>query len=151
MSRAKIIFDNALELEAGEKMLITCTSFKQMESLRASLYRERVQWQKQSLDGSDIGVTRSSQGGKHILVLEKLAPVPPPVIFDKDGKVKKLVDLTVREEVTESTDDTRITVEFLSDKERQKQLMREDGISEEEIAAYFGEEAKNDNLSQEQT
>ncbi len=143
MSRAKIIFDSALEMEPGEKMLITCNSLKQMESLRSSLYRQRQEWQKASIDGSDIGVTRNTQGGKFILVLEKLDPVPPPVVIAADGSLKKVVDLTEKPyfhkaEVKDS-DDQRVSIEFAEDMERKKQLMREDGISEDEIAAYFEE------------
>ena len=143
MSRAKIIFDSALEMEPGEKMLITCNSLKQMESLRSSLYRQRQEWQKASIDGSDVGVTRNTQGGKFILVLEKLDPVPPPVVIAADGSLKKVVDLTEKPyfhkaEVKDS-DDQRVSIEFAEDMERKKQLMREDGISEDEIAAYFEE------------
>ena len=145
MSRAKIIFDSALEMEHGEKMLITCNSLKQMESLRSSLYRQRQEWQKASIDGSDIGVTRNTQGGKFILVLERLDPVPPPVVIAADGSLKKVVDLTEKpyfhKAEVKNSDDQRVSIEFAEDMERKKQLMREDGISEAEIDAYFEEES----------
>lgn len=145
MSRAKIIFDSALEMEPGEKMIITCNSLKQMESLRSTLYRQRQEWQKASIDGSDVGVTRNTKGGKFILVVEKLDPVPPPVVITAEGRVKKIVNLTEKpyfhkSEVTDS-DDERVAIEFAQDIERQKQLMKEDGMSEDEIAAYFEEKA----------
>jgi len=141
MSRARVIFDSALDMEQGEKMLITCTSHKQMETLRVSLYKQRQLWQKQSHDGSDIGVTSKSQGDKFFLILEKLDPISPPVILDKDGRLKKVVSLAEPDTPeTVTPEDTRITVEFAQDRDRQRALMREDGISEEEIAAYFGEE-----------
>ena len=139
MSRARIIFDSALEMEAGEKMLITCTSHKQMESIRISLYKQRQLWQKQSADGSDIGVTSKTQGDKFFLVLERLDPIQPPVILDKDGRLKKVVKLSEPDESLPASDDARITVEFAQDKDRQRALMREDGMSEDEIAVYFGE------------
>jgi hypothetical protein len=142
MSRAKIIFDSALEMEPGEKMVITCNSLKQMESLRSSLYRQRQEWQRASIDGSDIGVTRNTQGGKFILVVEKLDPVPPPVIIDFKGKIRRVVDVNkLLEPALVEPEDERIAVEFAQDIERKKQLMREDGMSEDEITAYFEEEA----------
>jgi hypothetical protein len=128
-------------MEPDEKMIITCTSEKQMESLRVSLYRQRQAWQKANVDGSDVGVTSSRQGGKFILIIEKLEPVPAPVIITGEGRIKKVVDLAEPAPTVIESDDERVAIEFTEDQERKRQLMREDGISEEEIAAYFKEKA----------
>lgn len=138
MSRIKVLFDAALELGEGEKIVINCTSYKQMESLRASLYRERQKWQQQTKDGSDIGVTRRTDQGKYLLIIEKVDPMPDPIIITKDGKVKGIVDTHAPDPISIVSDEASIS--FSSERSRMIKLMKEDGMTDTEIAAHFAKE-----------
>ena len=146
MSRVKALFDAALELGEGEKIVVNCTSYKQMESLRASLYRERQKWQQQTKDGSDVGVTRRTDQGKYLLIVEKLDPLPDPVIITKDGQVKGIVELDTSDPVVVATSDTT-SIHFSSERSRMVRLMKEDGMSDEEIAAHFAKEDASESES----
>jgi hypothetical protein len=139
MSRIKALFDAALELGEGEKIVINCTSYKQMESLRASLYRERQKWQQQTKDGSDVGVTRRTDQGKYLLIIERVEPMPDPVIITKDGKIKGIIDMTEAEALVISSLE-EASISFSSERSRMIKLMKEDGMTDDEIKAHFAKE-----------
>lgn len=143
MSRVKALFDAALQLGEGEKIVVNCTSYKQMESLRASLYRERQRYQEQVTDGSDVGVTRHTRGDKYLLVLERLDPMPDPIILTKDGEIKGIVDTTPHQSLG-IPDLEEASIHISSDRTRMIKLMKEDGMSDEEIAAHFRKEDKHE-------
>lgn len=142
MSRIRAIFDAALKLEAGERMVIRCTSFKQMESVRSSLYRERMKWQDHTGGSTDIGVTRRSEGNKYLLILEKLEPFPDPVIISAEGEIKGTVSLAIPRADVPSLSEAEIS--FSSERTRMIRLMKEDGMSDQEIAEHFSKEEQNE-------
>lgn len=146
MSRVKALFDAALELGDGEKIVLNCTSYKQMESIRASLYRERQKYQGQTRDGSDVGVTRRSEGGKYLLIIERLEPMADPVILSKDGQIKGIVD-TSGAETLEIPTLEEASIHFSSERSRMVKLMKEDGMSDAEIEAHFAKEKQSESES----
>jgi len=125
------LFDEALE--SGETVVVPCSSYKEMERIRTKLYREKARmFKKIGLRAEEVDITREildeGEEKKFIVYLSKSPGLPDAYIIDKAGKTRVI--------------DKPVLVE--TEQERMIRLMREDGMSEEEIDNTLHEKAEDD-------
>ncbi|MHA1481908.1 MAG: hypothetical protein ACTSQA_00535 [Candidatus Heimdallarchaeaceae archaeon] len=135
----KDLFDQAMMLEVGEQLIIPAFNIRHRESIRSTMYKERMKWQKACKTDEDILISRFSveEDGVEIFCvkLEKVVNgAITPFIVSKDGKFERLVTVKVKQK--ENFVMQRNATQYNEDK-RIKELMKADGKSEEEITAYF--------------
>lgn len=135
MATTKEVFDRAIAMEPGDRMLIPTLSYQQRESVRVLLYRERKKWKESFNTDEDLLIRRFDKkaAGKitYCVMIEKVAAAPPPIIFKEDGttveflKSETVEDTLAEPETQEATD------------ERMIEAMRADGFTDEQIKAFF--------------
>ena len=87
--RLKQVFDQALSLEAGEFITLSCSSPQQADSYRTMLHRERSRFRE--VTGTDDNITVSKIRGTNDLKLEKAPEMPPITITRKNGSVEEII------------------------------------------------------------
>lgn len=149
MSKIKSYFDTAVALPVGKKLLIPANDFKHMESMRVQLIAERRKWQNAVYSEEELIISRHPQGGKYFVLIIKQGASPPAMILDEDDNIETFI--TVQQEkstdmldISLPSEETIIADAPDTERERMKQAMREDGMSEGEIKAYFGEETDDE-------
>lgn len=118
------LFGKALMLEPGDRIVLPCRNRYEMERLRVSLYRQLNKLRKVNRDEADnLSISRehSPKDNKHIIYIYHAPRVGDAFIERKDGQIEELA--------LESASPT-------TELERICRLMKEDGISDEEIEQY---------------
>ena len=125
---AKEVFDKAISLQDGETLLVPCNDLRQQESLRVSLAYHRRLFLDRSAANFDIIISKSNQEGRPFIAISKVPRITSGFIISQDGSAR----------VTSLKPDPVSTIgrEAL-EVSRIRQAMKEDGMSEEEIEAYF--------------
>ena len=136
---AKQVFDEAIELKPGQSILFSTSSRGHMNSLRVLLSRERKRFLERINPEFDIIISTKVISSNYHVIITK-SPLPSaPVLISSDGEVIKTLDMQQQPPVEVVT----ATAEEMQDKERIAALMRQDGISEEEIEDYFRSEPED--------
>ena len=125
------LFDEALESE--ETVIVPCSSFREMERIRTKLYREKARIGKKiGLKAEEIDISREiiEEGNetKYVVYISKSPGLPDAYTIDKAGKVRN-----IDKPVLAETEEDRMT-----------RLMREDGMTEEEISDALAEKGEDD-------
>ena len=141
MTQAKALFDQALSIAPGQRIVITCPTRGQMNSLRVLLSREKANFMAVAFPDFDIVISCRTAGSNYHVILEKALPVPPPIILNPDGTIAgeaRFISAIPPSAPTPKTEDIQVIQP--SEKERLIAAMKEDGLSDEEINTYFGNE-----------
>lgn len=139
---AQQVFDTVLNLGYNEVIELTFPLASAADSFRSSLYRERKIWAEKTGSRDQIQITRDYTGFPFKLEVTKTPGMMGAVVKKADGTIEQLnlqgpaPDPTPPPEVLQEPE-----IEP-SEVERQKDLMRADGLSEEEINAYFQEDTE---------
>src|SRR4030042_5799433 len=155
MSYAKDVFDNIVKLEQGSKIAVLCQSKEHMNSLRALLYREKVKFITTVMPDYDVIINTKTISKNYYIFLTKTDTLSAPLIIDAEGNTtgklvfeRKPIPVTVPASapVPElyAAFENAPSIPALSQRERINQAMREDGLSEEEIAEYWNENPPED-------
>lgn len=127
---AKDIFDKAITLKPGQTLLVPCHDYKQQESLRVSLAYQRKVFLSSADVAFDILSSKVSKNGKPFVSLTKLPRIETGFIVEEDGQVETI---SLKPDPVSSIGRDGL------DMARMKQAMRDDGMSEADIAAYFAD------------
>ena len=120
------IMNMAIRMDEGEKVIVECASYEEMESLRTHLYRVRSSLLKTHPSIANmLWISRKIDGDNYFVSVVKEKTVSNAFIVGKDGTIRPF----------EKDDAGMITSE--SEDQRIARLMREDGKTEEEIGEYF--------------
>ncbi len=133
-SEAQQIFDTILTLNYGEVIELTFPLTTSADSFRSALYRERKNWVAQTNSKDQISITRNYSEFPYKLEIVKVPGTMGAVIKKSDGTTKQFAFTEEEEETTVYTPTPEVEK---SELERQKDLMRDDGMKEEDIEAYF--------------
>ena len=119
--------DKAFTMKEGETIVIPCNSFRQMELIRVQCYKERKRLVKaygKLAESIDVRreILKLEDGSESYAVHLTKGVQVEAFVLTKDGKVEELRTEPVASELEPV------------DTERMKQLMKEDGFSDEEIA-----------------
>lgn len=125
---AKEIFDKAVTIQDGETLLVPCNDLRQQESLRVSLAYHRRLFLDRSAANFDIIIAKVHQEGRAFVSLNKVPRITSGFIISADGQAR----------VTSLKPDplSQVGREAL-EVSRMRQAMKEDGMSDAEIDAYF--------------
>lgn len=133
------IFDQIIVSEIGEAILIPCVDERHRESLRSSLAYQRTKFlEKFGTKKFNIIIARREINNQLYVALIKAPALTHGLIQRRDGTLEP-VDFKHPEPTTENPNPVSPT-DLSEDKERLRNLMREDGLSEEEIEEYFNSE-----------
>jgi len=108
------------------------------DSFRSALYRERKNWALSTGSKDQIQIERDYSGFPCTLTLTKIPGTMGVVIKKADGSTQEM-KFAEKEDTPVYTPAPAIEK---SELDRQKDLMRADGMGEEEIEAYFGEDTE---------
>ena len=136
-TEAQQIFDTVLTLQYNEEMELTFPLESAAESFRSALYRERKNWAVKTDSKDQISILRSYTSFPYKLTIAKVPGVMGAVIKKNDGTIS---DFSFKER-----EEPPVYVAPIIKKtelDRQKDLMRADGMSEEEIDGYFKEDTE---------
>ncbi|MCK5015659.1 MAG: hypothetical protein KAS32_01190 [Candidatus Peribacteraceae bacterium] len=134
-TEAQQVFDTVLTLQYGEIMELTFPLDAAADSFRSALYRERKNWAISTGSKDQISITRDYTSFPFKLEIVKIPGMMGAVIKRSDGTVK---DFTFKEKEEPPVYIAPIIAK--TELDRQKDLMRADGMSEEEIEEYFRED-----------
>lgn len=125
---AKEIFDKAVTIQDGETLLVPCNDLRQQESLRVSLAYHRRLFLDRSAANFDIIIAKVHQEGRAFVSLNKVPRITSGFIISANGQAR----------VTSLKPDplSQVGREAL-EVSRMRQAMKEDGMSDAEIDAYF--------------
>ncbi len=136
-TKAKEIFDAILAMKPGESMIIPSVSKKHRESVRVGLYKERAKWQESCQSDNDvlleqITYTDKAKNTVYATKAELVQAPTMPFIISKDGDISvvKLGGIDCMPEAEEAP---------LSEEQRMRELMKQEGKSQEEIDDFFDE------------
>lgn len=91
MSTIAALFDQAISMEPGSKIVIPTSSFEQAERLRTGLYRERAKWERVAGEDCTIIISRvKGTDGAYNIILAKEEEFEAPLLINKDGEITKL-------------------------------------------------------------
>ena len=91
MSTIAALFDQAIAMAPGSKLVVPTASFEQAERLRTGLYRERAKWEKVAGEDCTIIISRvKGNDGSYSIILAKEEEFEAPFIITKDGEMQKL-------------------------------------------------------------
>jgi hypothetical protein len=124
MPTVKEVFDKAVELSSGEKIVIPLPSSIQRESLRTALFRERRAWKEKMNPTCDILIQRGQLQKNPTVILTKTEDAPPALLMDKDGNITGVMAESVSNIKPDDTD-------------RIVEAMKADGFTEEEIEDFL--------------
>jgi hypothetical protein len=125
---AKEIFDKALTLKDDETLLVPCVDLRQQESLRVSLAYHRRIFLDRSSANFEILVSKTQQEGRAFVSICKVPRITSGFIVSKDGSAR-LTSL--------KPDPMSVIARGGMEISRMREAMAEDGMSLEEIDAYF--------------
>jgi hypothetical protein len=134
---AKEIFDKSLSLEDGETLLVPCLDLRQQESLRVSLAYHRRLFLDKSSANFEILVSKVQQEGRAFVSISKAPRITSGFIVSKNGSTR-LTSL----KPTPVSAIARGGLEI----SRMREAMLEDGMTPEEIAAYFASPQEVSNI-----
>jgi hypothetical protein len=134
---AKEIFDKSLSLEDGETLLVPCLDLRQQESLRVSLAYHRRLFLDKSSANFEILVSKVQQEGRAFVSISKAPRITSGFIVSKDGSTR-LTSL----KPTPMSAIARGGLEI----SRMREAMLEDGMTPDEIAAYFASSQEVSNI-----
>jgi len=131
---AREIMDTAMTLEEGEKIVTRCNSYEEMEALRTQLYKIRKSMLKSHRTlAYTLYVSREvipdAKEDNYLVIVTKELTVSNVAIVTKDGSAKPF---------------TRVESAGVDEVVRMAELMRQDGISEEEIETALAEKGEQD-------
>jgi hypothetical protein len=134
---AQQVFDTVLNLGYNEVIELTFPLASAADSFRSALYRERKNWAEKTGSRDQIQITRDYSGFPFKLEICKVPGMMGAVIKKADGSIEHL---KFQDPATAQAPPPEVLQEpevELTEIERQKELMRADGLSEEEINNYF--------------
>lgn len=131
-TEAQQIFDTVLSLPYGEVVELTFPLDTAADSFRSALYRERKNWAKGTNSKDQISITRDYSGFPFILEIVKVPGTISAKIKKQDG-----TEVVINFEEMAKPMYTIPSKQEKTELERQKELMRADGVKEEEIEEYF--------------
>jgi hypothetical protein len=134
MSETKALFDKAIELPPGKKLIVPAISVSHRDSLRTQFYRDRTKWKDSVATTDDIVIRRFDLKGRPCVLLEKVGAAPPAFVIDENGDIEEVVILKrglIKEE------QSSLSCPEGDETERMKEAMRADGMTEEEITSFF--------------
>lgn len=137
MSQVKRYFDTAIALQPGQKLLIPAQSYSNMESLRVQLINERRKWRKSTLTTEDLTIGRQQQGKRCFVLIEKVGPAAPAMVLDENDEIVNFITIKKTADITEKIETAELPLPEEDEETRMRTLMAEDGMSQEEIDAYF--------------
>jgi len=137
-TEAQQVFDTVLTLGYMEQVELTFPLETAADSFRSALYRERKNWSKSTGSKDQIQIERDYSGFPFILTLTKVPGTMGVIIKKADGSTQ---EITFNKKV-EVPDFIPAPVVEKFELDRQKDLMRADGIGEEEIEDYFREDTE---------
>ena len=127
------IISAAITLSEGDKIVIRCDSYEEMETLRKGLYRvKNILMKTNKALAYSLCVSREVEEDSWHLFVTKELTASGVVIVRKNGAVEALT--RVEPALIDSEDEA----------ERMKRLMEEDGVSEEEITDALAEKGEAD-------
>ena len=134
---AKEVFDKAISIQDGETLLVPCNDLRQQESLRVSLAYHRRLFLDRSAANFDIIVSKTNQEGRAFISISKVPRITSGFIISQDGtaRVTSLKPDPVSTIGREALEVSRI-----------RQAMKEDGMSDAEIDAYFNSTPEVSNI-----
>ena len=134
---AKEVFDKAISIQDGETLLVPCNDLRQQESLRVSLAYHRRLFLDRSAANFDIIVSKTNQEGRAFISISKVPRITSGFIISQDGtaRVTSLKPDPVSTIGREALEVSRI-----------RQAMKEDGMSDAEIDAYFASPQEVSNI-----
>ena len=134
---AKEVFDKAVTIQDGETLLVPCNDLRQQESLRVSLSYHRRLFLDRSAATFDIIISKVHQEGRAFISLSKVPRITSGFIISANGEAR----------VTSLKPDpvSNIAREGL-EVSRMRQAMKEDGMSDAEIDAYFNSPTEVSNI-----
>jgi hypothetical protein len=151
MSYAKEMFDLAINTQPGEKIAIPCKSAEHMNSVRTLICRERVKFVEATNPDYDIIIQSKTVEGKFFVLLSKTEPLEAPFLINKEGEITKRFIITrgpaIKYAQEQDAKEALLTAPYApavspeAEHERMTALMRQDGMSEEEISTYWGEDS----------
>lgn len=113
--RSKEAFDRALNLKAGEQLILEFHTFHELESFRVQLARDKVNCRRALGDLADeVIIRKNTRTGHQLIILEKMPILPTIKVMTGQGSAAV---------ITANTDEVRL-----------RKLMLADGHSEKEIA-----------------
>jgi hypothetical protein len=136
-TEAQQIFDTVLNLKYGEIIELEFPITEAADSFRSALYRERKNWAKSTGSKDQINITRNYGHFPFTLEVSKVPGMMSAKIKKSDGTTS---EITFTEEVEEKPVYTPTPIVEKTELDRQKDLMRNDGMSEEDIEEYFKED-----------
>lgn len=151
MSIGSDLLDAALRLSSGEKLEILCCDRKELQVVKVSLYRERKRYEAEAGPlAESICIEQESLGEGRFLVRLSLAPqasrFQAQVVKPTGEAIPVVITRAVPGAVKEAETTCHQTVGQSSDKTRIIALMKEDGLTDEEIKEILGrEEMENGN------
>ena len=129
----KDIIANAITLEDGESITIPCESYQEMENMRSQLYKRKKTLEKSHKGLADcLFISREIGKDTFTVFVTKEKLITKIFITGKDGSIRPLK----RIEMDTATGE--------NEQERMVRLMREDGLSEEEIEDALAERGEDD-------
>lgn len=135
-TEAQQVFDTVLSLEYNECVELEFPLINAAESFRSALYRERKNWAASTGSRDQISITRNYSNFPFKLKISKVPGMMTALIKRNDGSVTAM-DMQEKEEKP-----VIVLAEPITEIERQKNLMRADGMGEDEINAYFQEDTE---------
>lgn len=127
------IISAATTLSEGDKIVIRCDSYEEMETLRKGLYRvKNILMKTNKALAYSLCVSREVEENSWHLVVTKELTASGVVIVRKNGAVEALT--RVEPAFVDGEDET----------DRMRRLMEQDGVSEEEIETALAEKGEQD-------
>lgn len=125
------IFDKALALEEGYKIEIPCHNKGYLNSVRVSLHREKAKWEKLNNKICTVSIsTRSGPTGNYV-TLEKVPSDQVPMILTTSGEI-----------IGPAFGEAKMVL----DRQHISEVMRQDGMSEEDIESYWKDNPETSNF-----
>ena len=137
MSQTKAYFDAAIALQQGQKLLVPAQNYNHMESLRVQLIAERRRWRDSTTSTEDLTISRKQQDDKCFVLIEKIGAAPPAMILDENNEIISFVTVSKTIPGDEITLPDSHALPPTNEEERMRALMKEDGMSQEQIDDYF--------------
>ena len=130
---AQEIMSAAMTLEEGDKIVTPCQSFDEMETLRKNLYRlKNIVMKTNKTLAYALQISRETKDNNWLVIVTKELTATGVIIIKKNGSVKAL-ERTEPAVVGDETEAGRMV-----------RLMKQDGMTDEEIDDALAEKGEDD-------
>lgn len=147
MSIGSDLLDAALKLSEGQKLEVFCKDYKELQVVKVSLYRERKRYEEKAGTAAEsICIEQESLMDGAYCVKLSLSPQLSRFrarVVTEDGQAMPVV-ITRAPSIREpSLQEKEKPSAPISERDRMIALMKEDGLSDEEIEEILGKEEEN--------